>query len=308
MIRMMYNQILRREISRQRPVLPFSLRLADSVAASFSSSQSGDQEVRNTAPAAQPSQPTSLEDNPYYAKYQTKIERVKKSGSISDAASSKADVIQDPVAIAMKQMAERYTDSEKEAQTPIEAISSSRRTSLSDIVKLEMMASLPVDEVRDVWMRHHRDKEHCIYAVLEASEYEKQLDIATQYPVFLFPLPKTSLPDSNDGQGYQLFLSRFKDHSFFLTPLAEYQRHGESAVPTLVINHFPELAHEKHIVLMNGTYDPASLNALEVQCLANEIKLFYSGSDKRKLLLLHTMNKEPERFNYMDVIKEIESC
>jgi hypothetical protein len=152
-------------------------------------------------------------------------------------------------------------------------------------------------------------KDHCIYAVLQQTDYDKLFDTATQYPIFLFPLPKTSLPtpDGSPGQGYQLFLSRFKDHTFFLTPLSEYQRYAQAAIPTLVINHFPELSQEKHIVLMSGNYDPASLNALEVQCLANEIKLFYSGSDKRKLILLHTLNREPERFNYMDVIKEIES-
>lgn len=304
---MMYNQILRREISRQRPVLPFSLRVADMIVAPFSNTRSVDKEMQNTGPPPQPVA-TSLEDNPFYAKYQAKLEKVKQNGVEPGAKS--VDVIDDPTAAAMKQMADRYTEAEKQAESPIEAIASSRRTSLSDVVKLEMMESLPPDEIRDVWMRHHRDKEHCIYAVMEDSEYGKLFDIATQYPVFLFPLPKMALPadGSSDGQGYQLFLSRFKDHTFFLTPLAEYQRHGESAVPTLVISHFPELAQDKHIVLMNGNYDPASLNALEVQCLANEIKLFYSGSDKRKLLLLHTMNKEPERFNYMDVIKEIESC
>ena len=308
MIKMMYNQILRREITRQRPVLPFSLRLADTAAVPFSSSRTPDQDQLPPPPP-----PQSLEDNPFFAKYQQKIKkmlRTTKSVEAEEASASDAKPKQDPIAAGMKILMEKYAQSEKLSDTPIEAISQSRRTSLADVVKVDMIESLSESEISEIWTERHREKEHCIYAVLQQPEYEKLFDLATQYPVFLFPLPKTSLPNSETGvaQGYQLFLSRFKDHTFFLTPLAEYQKYGESATPVLVISHFPELSQEKHIVLMNGNYDPACLNALEVQCLANEIKLFYSGSDKSKLLLLHTLNREPARFNYMDVIKAIESC
>lgn len=57
---------------------------------------------------------------------------------------------------------------------------------------------------------------------------------------------------------------------------------------------------------MRGTFDPKVLSTLEAVCLANQLKLYYTGNDS-KLKLLETFNKQPDKFSHLDVIKELEN-
>ena len=299
----MHNQVLRTQISRQRPLVPFCLRIG----ASFTS---GPKERENEPATSRPADP--MTENPFYEKYRSKISKLQQEKTHKHQDADKL-LANDAEALATKQLYEKYRAAEELSQTPIELMSSSRRKTLAEIMDMEKVESLTGEEIGEIWNEHHSHKDHCVYAVMQDKEYEVMYETATRYPLFLFPLPKVSLiPDyesvhDRPKSGYQLFLSRFKDHSFFLTPLSEYQSAGELAKPTLVINHFPDFSASKHVVLLNGNYDPTSLTTLEAQCLANQIKLFYAANDHRKTLLLHTFNREPENFDYMSVIKEIDS-
>lgn len=58
---------------------------------------------------------------------------------------------------------------------------------------------------------------------------------------------------------------------------------------------------------MRGEYDNKVLTALEAQCLANQLKLYYLENNPRKQEILETFTKAPESFKHMDVIKELEN-
>lgn len=58
---------------------------------------------------------------------------------------------------------------------------------------------------------------------------------------------------------------------------------------------------------MRGEYDVNVLTAQEAQCLANQLQLYYAQSIPRKVEILETFTKTPEKFKHMDVIKELEN-
>lgn len=58
---------------------------------------------------------------------------------------------------------------------------------------------------------------------------------------------------------------------------------------------------------MRGEYDKNVLDAKEAQCLANQLQLYYSQDDPKKLKLLEKFTKKPEDFKHMDLVKEIEN-
>jgi ATP synthase mitochondrial F1 complex assembly factor 1 len=60
-------------------------------------------------------------------------------------------------------------------------------------------------------------------------------------------------------------------------------------------------------VLMRGEYDSKVLSAQEAQCLANQLQLYYTQNNPKKLQILETFTKSPESFKHMEVIKELEN-
>lgn len=57
---------------------------------------------------------------------------------------------------------------------------------------------------------------------------------------------------------------------------------------------------------MRGEFDANVLTALEAQCLANQLQLYYTQNNPEKLEILETFTKKPESFKHMDVIKQLE--
>lgn len=84
------------------------------------------------------------------------------------------------------------------------------------------------------------------------------------------------------------------------------QVHKENAPECLNIVHYTEFK-DQGLVLMRGEYDSKVLTAQEAQCLANQLQLYYTINDKRKLEIMETFTKKPESFKHMDVIKELEN-
>lgn len=70
--------------------------------------------------------------------------------------------------------------------------------------------------------------------------------------------------------------------------------------------HYTEF-RDQGIVLMRGEYDIKVLTALEAQCLANQLKLYYMQTDPAKVEILETFTKTPEKFKHMDVVRELEN-
>lgn len=312
---MIRNTIIKKELEKQRFTLPFHLARtshSDTVDTRQTASQSSDLPTSNEDSNPQnqvSSKPQGIEDNPYYSKYAEKIKaaQAKAQGATSGPGSERPlPHSEETTSAKVMEQLEKSFESTSGQTKPSKAIN--QRKSLGEIVHLEKMKSLSPQEIEELWRSHHASQKDVIYATMKESEYEIIYENATSYPLFIFPLPRSEEVKGghSNQQGYQMFLSRFAQHTFYLTPLAEYQRMHEVAVPALVINHFPELSVSKKIVLLSGSFDPSLLNSLEVQCLANQIKLFYGTNDQARRLLLHKFNREPSKFDHLEVIDQIE--
>ena len=46
---------------------------------------------------------------------------------------------------------------------------------------------------------------------------------------------------------------------------------------------------------------------LEAQFLANQVQLYYTTGDRERFALLKQFNHSPEKFNYQDLIEQLQS-
>jgi ATP synthase mitochondrial F1 complex assembly factor 1 len=67
------------------------------------------------------------------------------------------------------------------------------------------------------------------------------------------------------------------------------------------------IVQDQGVVLMRGEYDANILTAVEARCLANQLQLYYTLNDPRKVEILETFTKNPDKFKHMDVVKELEN-
>jgi ATP synthase mitochondrial F1 complex assembly factor 1 len=58
---------------------------------------------------------------------------------------------------------------------------------------------------------------------------------------------------------------------------------------------------------MRGEFDSKVLSPQEAQCLANQLQLYYTQNNPKKLEILETFTRKPDSFKHMDVIKELEN-
>jgi len=295
--------VLRREINRQRAVLPFCIRMVDQ--RNISEVQAPETKIKQSS-----SSQAAIQENPYYSKYAEKIKKLKASQPqpVHQELSSEQQTLKKSLDNLEKDLNVSKNSDPGPRSTSSEPTSAKVKT-LNDIVHVDLLLKHTPEEIADIWKKFHQTKDSSIYAVIPSEVYNRIYDLGLQYPLFLYPLPRTAQEEKSSGnssEGYQFFLGQFVNHSFYFTPLVLYQRYRESAPPCLTLHHFPELISEKNVVLMNGEFDRTMINLLEAQCLANQVKLFYDCSDLRKKMLLHTFNREPSQFNHMDLVGEFE--
>ena len=66
--------------------------------------------------------------------------------------------------------------------------------------------------------------------------------------------------------------------------------HQENARPYLLLNHYTELLAAKGVALMAGDLDE-NVTVIDAQTLANQVQMFYLGSDEM-LQLVEDFNKK----------------
>ena len=239
-----------------------------------------------------------LESNPFYDKYAEKIKEAKKTGA-------SRPVTTEEISYRMNYEANRWKNHMKNLEKKMEskgdtlvAGQSSLPKDLNDILKLEKLHDKNKEEIGHIWKEYFKSKQS-ISAVIPKDIYERIYSRAQECPTFIYPLVKE--------QGYEFILAQFQDNQCFFTSLLSYQAHGENAPWQMNLTHYTELKDDKGIVLMLGEIDQEKLNILEAQCLAQQLQMFYATSDEERFNLVYMFNKDPDKFKYMDVIKEVEA-
>lgn len=86
--------------------------------------------------------------------------------------------------------------------------------SLDSIMKVDLVKDKTVDEIKEIWLKHHLQKE-VLAAVIPVNIYDKIIEQSKETPTFIFPLPRS--------QGYEFIMSQFQNNSIHFTPLICYQ-------------------------------------------------------------------------------------
>ena len=113
-------------------------------------------------------------------------------------------------------------------------------------------------------------------------------------------------------EGYEFIMAQWLNNECHLTPLINYQAHGENAPGVMTVVYFDELAESKKCVLEMVEYDTKSLKKEEAKFLLNQVKLYYSNADENyeksnKYKILSCFNRTPASFKHMDLIDELKS-
>ena len=209
-----------------------------------------------------------LEKNPFFEKYAGKISKLQKTSPeeflkrLGDAEEQR------------KKAGAKFGDAGKAAvqekdfslpsKTPKPSAGASgmrREKSLDDKMKLSLIKDKSKEEISEIWRLHHANKD-AVSAVIPADVYVDMKSRFKEFATFLFPLPRK--------QGYEFIVAQFDGDVAHFTTLINYQAFKENAPECLTMEHYPELAEDKGIVLMVGEYDKnvlVSLLLFSLPCL-----------------------------------------
>ncbi|KAI8903701.1 ATP11 protein-domain-containing protein [Powellomyces hirtus] len=155
---------------------------------------------------------------------------------------------------------------------------------LDKIVDLDLMSALPGTEIAKIWNTHHSQRS-CLSGTMTGEFYDKFMQRARAFPMFVVPLPRQ--------QGYEFFVLQISGHQAFFTSLLEYKTHAENARPHLVVTHYTEFKDDKDLVLMlgeitrteNASGSPV-MTLLEAQNLVYQMQMFYvTGAPHKRILV-----------------------
>lgn len=234
-------------------------------------------------------------ENPYFGKYAEKIAKIQKSSPEEFLAK-----LQKQEAEKAKKKEDEKARDYSELMNPKKAVDTKSELpfkKLEDIMKIDLLQEKPAEEIEQIWLEYHKSKD-VIAAVVPTETFNKLMENAKKFPIFIFPIPRS--------QGFEFIMFQFAANTVHFTPLLCYQVHKENAPECLNIVHYTEFK-DKGIVLMRGEYDSKVISVQEAQCLANQLQLYYTHDNKQKLELLETFTKAPEKFKHMDVIRELEN-
>uniref|UniRef100_A0AAX7VXM2 ATP synthase mitochondrial F1 complex assembly factor 1 n=1 Tax=Astatotilapia calliptera TaxID=8154 RepID=A0AAX7VXM2_ASTCA len=224
-----------------------------------------------------------LEENPYYSKYQDKIQKLR---------SAKPQEY--------KTRLEKRHEANKEVlghSKQAEFVRFMEQETLGSILNLEMIKDKTGEEIAELWMTYYSTKD-TVSAIIPTQIYEMIFSRSQSCPMFLYALPQK--------EGYEFFVGQWSRHELHFTSLINVQTLGENAPSQLILYHYPDLKEEKGIVLMTAEMDPKFITVQQAQCLANQVQLFYGTQRQETYRLVEMFNHHPAEFKHMSVIAELE--
>lgn len=185
-----------------------------------------------------------------------------------------------------------------EARPALEPGTQTERAQLNNIMKVDLIRDKSREEITEIWKEYHMRKD-CIYGTMTPEQYDKMFARGKQHTTFLLPLPRE--------HGCEFILCQFHGTEVHMTPLLWYHAHKENAPDCLTMIYYTELKDDKGIVLMRGEFNTKLLSAQDVQCLANELHLYYCTDNENRLNLLNMFTYYPNMFKHMDLIAQLET-
>ncbi|XP_042272703.1 ATP synthase mitochondrial F1 complex assembly factor 1 isoform X1 [Thunnus maccoyii] len=245
-----------------------------------------------------------LEENPYFSKYQDKIQKLRSAkpqefkARMEKRHDAKKEVLgHSKQAEFVKLMEQELEKRDKMAASDGGSGGFTRNKTLGSILNLEMIQDKTGEEITELWMKYYSTKD-TISAVIPTQTYDMIFSRATSCPMFLYALPQK--------EGYEFFVGQWSRHELHFTSLINVQTLGENAPSQLILYHYPDLKEEKGVVFMTAELDPKFITVHQAQCLANQVQLFYGTQRQETYRLVETFNHKPADFKHMLVIAELE--
>ncbi|OQV19680.1 putative ATP synthase mitochondrial F1 complex assembly factor 1 [Hypsibius exemplaris] len=235
-----------------------------------------------------------LKKNPFFDKYAERLAQLQKQNPEKFLKMAEDIKAKNELAAA----ADQSTEAPPVAKVPVNVKPVyNKQRQLSDVMKVDLLAGRPVQEVAELWAAYHKLRDGFVAAIVPTAMYDTITARSNRFPVFLYPLPRSG--------GYEFFVAEFQGRECFFTQLAQYQTRQADSPPCLSVIHFEEFRSDG-AVLMRGEYDEKVLNAAEVQCLLNQMQLYYGTEDAAKIRLVEAFNHSPATFQHTDLIAEVE--
>ncbi|XP_070688517.1 ATP synthase mitochondrial F1 complex assembly factor 1 [Pempheris klunzingeri] len=245
-----------------------------------------------------------LEENPYYNKYQDKIQNLRSSepqeykARLEKRHEAKKEVLGHSKQAEFVRLMEQELEKKDKLAASDEASGGfTKNKTLSSILNLEMIRDKTGEEITELWMQYYSTKD-TISAAIPTQIYEVIFSRSQSCQMFLYALPQQ--------EGYEFFLGQWSGHELHFTSLINVQMLGENAPSQLILYHYPDLKEEKGVVLMTAEMDPKFITVHQAQCLANQVQLFYGTQRLETYRLVETFNHSPADFKHMSVIAELE--
>uniref|UniRef100_A0A3P8TSY7 ATP synthase mitochondrial F1 complex assembly factor 1 n=1 Tax=Amphiprion percula TaxID=161767 RepID=A0A3P8TSY7_AMPPE len=245
-----------------------------------------------------------LEENPFYSKYQDKIQQLRsaKPQEYKVRLEKRHEAQKEVLGHSKQAEFIRLMEQELEKRDQMATGDGSsggftKNKTLDSILNLEMIKDKTGEEIAELWMKFYSAKD-TISAVIPTQIYEVISSRTKSCPMFLYALPQK--------EGYEFFVGQWSGHELHFTSLINVQTLGENAPSQLILYHYPDLKEEKGVVLMTAEMDSRFITVHQAQCLANQVQLFYSTQRQETYRLVETFNHHPADFKHMSVIAELE--
>ncbi|KAM3619044.1 uncharacterized protein V6R79_002142 [Siganus canaliculatus] len=244
-----------------------------------------------------------LEENPYYNKYQDKIQKLRSAKPqefktrLEKRHETKKEVLgHSKQAEFVKLMEQELEQKDKMAASGASGGFTKNKT-LGSILNMDMIKDKTGEEIGELWMKYYSTKD-TVSAVIPAQTYDMIFKRSQSCHMFLYALPQK--------EGYEFFIGQWSGHELHFTSLINVQTLGENAPSQLILYHYPDLKQDKGVVLMTAEMDPKFITVHQAQCLANQVQLFYGTQRQETFRLVETFNHQPADFKHMSVIAELE--
>lgn len=156
-----------------------------------------------------------LKSNPYFEKYSKKIATLQET-SPEEFLSRIEQRQQDKTKTKENEAAkERQFSALLKPKKDISEPAYQNSAQLDKIMKVELVQDKSAEEISSIWQQYHIQKEDVVAATIPAKDYDQLSARSSQFPVFLFPLPRS--------QGYEFIMLQFQGNTVHFTPLLYYQ-------------------------------------------------------------------------------------
>ncbi|XP_064415851.1 ATP synthase mitochondrial F1 complex assembly factor 1 isoform X1 [Latimeria chalumnae] len=245
-----------------------------------------------------------MEENPFYGKYQEKIQELCSSNPevFESRMEMRDEMVKQPIGQSKQEEFVKLMEQESETlgrRTSGKRGGFTKQKTLDSILNVDMVKDKTAEEISQLWKQYFATRE-TICAVIPGGKFDLMWNRAQNCPTFLYALPRE--------EGYEFFVGQWSGVELHFTSLINIQTVGETAPSQLILYHYPELQKDKDIVLMTAEMDSKFLGVYEAQCLANQAQLFYVTDCEKTFGLVQTFNHSPANFKHTSVIEELERC